>query len=465
MAERSKSKNMGKRIDNTIEKEIELEITGLTHQGAGVGRAGDLVLFVSGALPGDRVRARITEKRKRFALAEREEILRPSADRIAPACRHAAQCGGCQFQELDYAAQLRWKQQQVEDALRRIGKIDSAVVSPVIGMEHPYEYRNKAQFPVGFAGGVAQIGFYRAGSHTIVDLEECSLQHPLIVKLMRTLKNLINRASEEWRDLQHAVVRVSFTEENLMLALVTRSSSLPDSALWREELLREVPELVSIVQNINRKESSVVWGEETNLIWGEQYLFEQIGTLRYAISPGSFFQVNTLQTRRLYDLILDTISPRGGERVVDLYSGAGTIALYIASQVREVVGVESFAAAVEDASYNAELNGISNAHFLKGLSEEWLPRLVRKQKVDWLILDPPREGCAPSLIETAIAAEVPHLLYVSCNPATLARDLGVLVRGGYRLDSLQPIDLFPWTHHVESVALLSQAPLSKTERK
>lgn len=440
-----------------------VEITGLTHEGQGVGRIEERVVFVPQSIPGDVVKVRFVHVKKRLAHAELLEILTPSVDRKRPSCPHADLCGGCQLQHMHYEAQLRWKRQQVKDAMERIGKLDVPVL-PVLGMENPYHYRNKGQFPLAKQDGRLALGLFQRGSHDIVDLRLCEIVHPLIMKVALTVKRLaINLGIEPYDEinhtgvLRHAVIRASFAEEKLSLTLVTRTKEIPARKELLTQLTREVPELVSIAHNINSRITNVIMGKETKVIWGDPYLMDSIGHLSYAISPGSFFQVNPVQTKVLYDLVREKMPLSGTETVLDLYCGAGTIGLYLASQAKKVIGVETFAAAVEDARYNAKLNGISNASFYVGKAEDELPKLIKKYKgIDGAVLDPPRKGCEISVLDALAQAGVPNIVYVSCNPATLARDLGYLTELGYVAGEVQPVDMFPWTRHVECVVLMSR---------
>ena len=445
-----------------VGQEFTAEITGLTHEGAGVGRVDDRVIFVPEALPGDLIRLKLVHIKERLAYGELVEILQASPDRVKPWCTHAANCGGCQLQHLNYDAQLRWKQQQVQDALERIGKL-SAEVLPTLGMEDPLQYRNKAQFPLGLANGEVVMGFFKKGTHEIVDLGECQIQHPLLTKLALALKDAVRKLGIEPYDeeqhlgvLRHGVIRVSFAQEKLMLILVTRTSDLPKQDELIAELSKMVPELVSVAHNVNPSVTNVILGRETKVIWGEPNLIDSIGQVNYAISPGSFFQVNPVQTKALYVLVRERLDLTGDETVLDLYCGAGTIGLYVASEAKRIIGVETFAPAIADAKYNAQLNGIINAKFLVGKAEKELPKLAKEQTIDRVILDPPRKGCERSLLEILVSSQVPKIVYVSCNPSTFARDLSYLSQHGYDVGSVQPVDMFPWTRHVESVVLMSR---------
>jgi len=446
-----------------VGEEHIIEITGLTHEALGVGRVDGRVVFVPETIPGDQIKTRLVHLKERLGYGELVDILSPSVDRRSPSCPHAKNCGGCQLQHMDYQGQLSWKREQVVDAMRRIGKLDVEVL-PVLGMDEPYHYRNKAQLPLGTRQSELVMGFFQKGSHDIVDLQTCEIQHPLITKLALALKRIVPDLGIEPYDevnhtgvLRHAVIRASFSEETLMLVLVTRTRNLPAQEQLITGLAQEVPELISIAHNVNPRVTNVILGSETKIIWGEPYLMDSIGHLRCAISPGSFFQVNPSQTKVLYDLVRVGMELKGTETILDLYCGAGTIGLYLASEAREVIGVETFVGAVEDARHNAKLNGISGAQFHVGKAEELLPSLVQRHKrIDGVIVDPPRKGCDRSLLETLVTTRVPRICYVSCNPSTLARDLSYLADQGYKVGAIQPVDMFPWTRHVECVVLMSR---------
>lgn len=444
-----------------IDEEFVVEITGLSHEGAGVGRIDGRVVFVPDSLPGELIKIRLAEIRKRYALGELLEVMKSSPERVEPGCPHARLCGGCQLQHLSYQGQLKWKRQMVQDAIERIGGLDLQV-RPVIGMDHPYEYRNNTQLALGTAAGQLTLGFYQKESHDIVNLATCQIQHPLATKLALALREIASGLGIASYDrvkntgvLKHAMIRVSFTRNELMLVLITRTPDLPRREQLISSLVREVPELVSIAHNVNPRPGKVLLGKKTKTIWGKPHLVETIGGLDYAISPASFFQVNPRQTELLYDLIKDKMPLTGTETILDLYCGAGTIGLYLAKQARQVIGVEIVEAAVDDARRNAELNGIGNAEFVQGKAEQKLPQIVKKQHIDGVILDPPRKGCESELLEMLSTIAVPNIMYVSCNPATLARDLAVLKESGYFVGEVQPIDMFPWTNHVEVAILMT----------
>lgn len=460
---------------NTNE-EIELTVTGLASDGDGVGRYRNFTVFVPLAAPGDRLRARITEVKPRYAKAEPLAVLSSGPDRVAPRCPVTETCGGCAWQQVDYRAQLAWKRRQVADALQRVGRLGHVEVPPAIGMGTPWHYRNKAAVPFGRgAGGGIAVGFYSRGSHDIVDLPgECALQHPLINRVIAVVRE--ETAARGWQPydessgtglLRHVVVRVGVRTGEALVVPVINAPALPDEDGLAAALTARVPELVGVVKNINTARTNVIFGPETRSIAGRDYVEEVLGGLRFRVSAPSFFQVNTLQAERLFSLAVEFAGLTGEELVVDAYCGTGAMALLAAGRARRVWGVEVVAEAVEDAKKNARLNGIDNACFLAARVEDVLPGLRDGGRgPDVVFLDPPRKGCDPATLAACKAMGPRRIVYVSCNPATLARDLAVLTglerrgegegRAVYRVDVVQPVDMFPHTAHVECVAKLTR---------
>ena len=440
-----------------VHKRYRIEIHDLTHDGEGAGRHEGFTVFVPDAIPGDVVLARVTSVKKSYARAVVEEILVKSPQRMIPICPTAEWCGGCQLAQMAYKQQLVWKERYVREALARLGKVQAQVL-PIIGMELPEGYRNKAEFAVGMVDGQSVVGFYQKGSHRIVDIDYCRIQYSLTNKALQSVKRaLVELGGAPSSGLRHVVIKVSFSNHTVMVIFVTRGRELPYTEQLLSRLREDVPELVSVYQNVNPHNTVVVFGDESRLLWGKPYIVEQIGALKYAISPRSFFQVNPIQAKMLYDLVKEAAALTGRETIWDLYCGTGSIGLYLADGAHAVVGVESVADAVIDARLNAKLNGITNARFITGKAEEVAPQLVREGlQPDVVIVDPPRKGCEAGLLETINAVAVPRLVYVSCNPATLARDLGVLADYGYQVEYVQPVDMFPDTAHVECVTLMSR---------
>lgn len=441
---------------------IEVEIHDIGHKGEGVGRFEGLVAFVPGAAPGDRVRARVTEVRKGYVRAELVQILVPSADRVAPPCPVAGTCGGCQLQHIRYERQLELKRQAVAASLARIGKLQGVTVHPTLGMDHPWAYRNKGQFPVGQSGGQVVIGFFAPGTHRIVDIEQCAIQHPLANRVLAAVRALAAELGVPVYDershtgvLRHVLTRVARGTGEAMVVLVTRTPEFPQGRRMAERLMEEVPGVVSVVQNINPERTNVVLGPRSVVLAGRDHITDYIGDLAFTISPVSFFQVNPAQTEVLYATALAYAALTGTETVIDLYCGIGTISLFLARAAARVIGIEWVEEAVRDAWRNAERNGVSNVRFIAGDAAVEMPRLAAEGvTADVIVLDPPRKGCDPPVLEALAAMRPERVVYVSCNPASLARDLARLSELGYRTVEVQPVDMFPHTAHVECCARL-----------
>ncbi|AEI45761.1 Uncharacterized RNA methyltransferase [Paenibacillus mucilaginosus KNP414] len=429
-------------------------------------------LFVPGALPGEKVRVKVVKVKKQYGYAKLLEVLEASPDRIDAPCPIYKQCGGCQLQHLSYEAQMRWKRQLVIDNLTRIGKLqvvgereEGIIVHPTLGMSDPWRYRNKAQVPIGLAeteeGGLVG-GFYAQGSHRIIDMEACLIQHENNDAVVGAVKKIarelgIRPYSEETGRglLRHVIARYGFNTGEIMVVLVTNGRDLPHADELTGLIRRDVPGVTSIVQNINTRETNVIFGDETRTLWGSDVIYDTIGDIRFAISARSFYQVNPVQTEVLYGKALEYAALTGRETVIDAYCGIGTISLFLAQKADRVYGVEIVPEAIEDARANARLNGIRNASFEAGPAEVVIPAWRGKGIApDVIVVDPPRKGCDPALLETILAMRPERVVYVSCNPSTLARDLRVLEDGGFRTVQVQPVDMFPHTVHVESVAVL-----------
>ncbi|MGY4764628.1 23S rRNA (uracil(1939)-C(5))-methyltransferase RlmD [Paenibacillus caseinilyticus] len=448
------------------------DIVGIGHEGEGVGRVNGYTLFVPGALPGEKVRVKVVKVKKQYGYAKLLEVLEASPDRIDAPCPIYKQCGGCQLQHLSYEAQMRWKRQLVIDNLTRIGKLqvvgereEGIIVHPTLGMSDPWRYRNKAQVPIGLAeteeGGLVG-GFYAQGSHRIIDMEACLIQHENNDAVVGAVKKIarelgIRPYSEETGRglLRHVIARYGFNTGEIMVVLVTNGRDLPHADELTGLIRRDVPGVTSIVQNINTRETNVIFGDETRTLWGSDVIYDTIGDIRFAISARSFYQVNPVQTEVLYGKALEYAALTGRETVIDAYCGIGTISLFLAQKADQVYGVEIVPEAIEDARANARLNGIRNASFEAGPAEVVIPAWRAKGIApDVIVVDPPRKGCDPALLETILAMRPERVVYVSCNPSTLARDLRVLEDGGFRTVQVQPVDMFPHTVHVESVAVL-----------
>ena len=446
---------------------IKLELNDLAHGGDCVGRLQDgLAVFVSGGIPGEVVTARITTVKKNYLRANIIQIDEPVSDRVKPRCPVYNNCGGCQLQHMSYETQLQEKQEIVVDALQRIGKLEDVSVLPVIEADYPWFYRNNARFPLGVDDeGQIFAGFFARGSHRLVQVDKCYIQHQLINRIKRKTERVINELLEEFEIsvydeqehrglLRHLVVRNGVCTNQSLLMPVTREKPFPGGQIIAERLLDMVPELIGVVQNINRERTNVVTGEEAKILAGEKKINEYINQVKYEISPLSFFQVNTLQAHKLFSTIEDLADLQGDEILLDAYCGPGTISVYLAGKVARVYGIEINCAAVEDARRNAEINGYDNCHFMEGRVEEKISELVtRGREPDLVVVDPPRKGLNENFIRQLLQNEPEKIVYVSCNPATLARDINLL-RDSYAVERIQPVDMFPQTYHIETVALL-----------
>ena len=448
-----------------IGESIELSITGLTNNGEGVGKYQGFTVFVPGALPGDRVLAEVISMKKTYGRALIKSVVDPSPERIAPTCPVFGECGACQLQHLGYQASLSYKRQWVVDALERIGKLSGVTVHPTLPMENPWRYRNKAQFPVALDGERLIAGCFRQRSHQVIDLDDCLIQHSISNRLLQTVKQLTVEFGLPPYDeitgeglLRHVLIRVGFRSGEALAVLVTTAAPFPARQEMAQELMQQVPELVGVVQNINPRRTNVILGEKMVLLAGRDYLIDELGGLKFRISAGSFFQVNPLQTEVLYQTALDYAALTGQETVIDAYCGIGSISLFLAQAAKEVIGVEVVAAAVRDAQASAELNGIRNARFITGEAEQVIPFLYQTTgtRADVIVVDPPRSGCDEELLTTIARMQPQRVVYVSCNPSTLARDLAYLSQQGFQVQEVQPVDMFPQTVHVECVTLMSR---------
>ncbi|WP_405155197.1 23S rRNA (uracil(1939)-C(5))-methyltransferase RlmD [Paenibacillus sp. FSL K6-0108] len=455
-------------------EETVIDIIGMNHDGEGVGRANGYTLFVQGALPGETVRVRVMKTKKQYGYAKLLEIVKASPDRVSAPCPIYDQCGGCQIQHMSYAGQLAWKRQLVVDNLQRIGKLNVLVedaegaeqqgirVLPTMGMDEPWRYRNKAQVPIGAVEGGLVGGFYAKGSHRIIDMDTCLIQHEHNDEVVAKVKELgshlgISAYNEETGRglLRHVVVKKAFRTGEMMLVLVTNGRDIPYKDEWIGSIREAIPHVASICQNVNKKQTNVIFGDETRVLWGRDVIYDYIGDVQFAISPRSFYQVNPVQTEVLYGKTVEYAGLSGKETVIDAYCGIGTISLFLAQHADQVYGVEIVPEAIEDARSNAMLNEMKNVKFEVGASEDVIPRWKEQGiEADVIVVDPPRKGCDPRLLDTILEMKPERVVYVSCNPSTLARDLRVLEDGGYRTVEVTPVDMFPHTVHVESVAML-----------
>ncbi len=441
--------------------ELDIECIGV--KGEGVGRIEGFAVFIADALPGDRVEAEMTQVKKSYAKGRLKRIIKRSSQRIQPICPVAFQCGGCQIQHLNYDWQLRHKRQRVIDDLTRIGGLKGITVHPVIGMEWPWRYRNKAQIPIGKGSDGIITGFYEKQSHKIIDTDDCIIQHGIVGQVMKIIKehaveHNIQPYDEKTGDgiIRHILTRVGFYSGEVMVVIVAAHRYLPKERELIRKLRDTINGIMSIILNINDGRTNVILGRECITLWGRDYITEIMGDLKFRISPLTFFQVNPAQTLVLYNKVLEYAGLKSYETVIDAYCGAGSISLFLARKARKVYGIEIVDAAIKDAGINAEINGIGNTEFILGLAEEVMPRLYGEGlRPDVVVLDPPRKGCEENLLDAMVSMGPKRVVYVSCNPSTLARDLKYLENRNYRILEAQPIDLFPHTTHVETVVSLS----------
>lgn len=445
-------------------KNYTMDITGMTHEGQGVGRIEGFTVFVDDALEGERADVRIIKRNKNYAVGKLLRIWRDSPCRIEPFCGAYRRCGGCSLQHMDYGAQLEYKTGLVRESLKRIGGLDGVQVHPAIGMRNPMNYRNKAQYPVALVDGSPVAGFYARRSHDVVDIEECGIQDAAGDRIRKIVLRFIREKGIPVYDeatgaglLRHVMTRTGFGTGEVMVVLVVNGDGIPHGKELTELLVSEVPGLKSIFININRANTNVILGGRNIKVYGSDTIFDYIGDFKFHISPLSFFQVNPVQTGVLYAKALEYAELKGTETVFDLYCGIGTISLFLSQKAGKVYGVEVVEDAVRDAVRNAELNGVTNAEFITGEAERVIPELyARGERADVVVVDPPRKGCDETLLRTLADMTPERIVYVSCNPATLARDLKFLGGHGYRTVEAQPVDMFPWTGHTEAVILLQR---------
>jgi 23S rRNA (uracil1939-C5)-methyltransferase len=441
---------------------IDVVFEDLTHDGAGVAKIDGYPLFVPNGLPGEKAKVKVIKANKGYGFGRLMELVEKSPYRVEISSSDTHKYGGCQLEHISYEGQLKYKENQVRQVLTRIGKLDDVKVHPILGMDNPWHYRNKAQVPVGEKDGKLIAGFFKPRSHEIVDTDESLIQLPEINEAVHAVKNICNELkisayNEESHSgvLRHIMARFGKQTDELMVVIVTKTSEIPQKDRLVEEITARLPKVKSIVHNINSKRTNVILGEKTKVIWGSEVIHDYIGKVKFAISALSFYQVNPDQTKVLYNKALEYAELSGEETVIDAYCGIGTISLFLAQKAKKVFGVEVVPEAIEDAKRNAELNGITNAEFAAGEAEVVIPKWYKEGNVaDVLVVDPPRKGCDEALLQTIIEMKPKKVVYVSCNPATLARDLRILEDGGYKTVEVQPVDMFPQTTHVECVSLL-----------
>ena len=444
---------------------VTLEIEDCGIDGEGIGKADGFTVFVKDAVIGDTVTAKIIKAKKNYGYGRLMEVLKPSPYRVEPKCEFARQCGGCQLQALSYDQQLVFKTNKVKGHLERIGGFTDIPMEPIIGMDELFHYRNKAQFPVGRnKEGKIVTGFYAGRTHNIIENRDCALGVAENKEVLdRVIAHMEKYGIEPYNEatgkglVRHVLIRYGYFTKEVMVCLILNGNKIPKEEQLVKSLC-EIPGMTSITINVNKKRSNVILGEEICLLWGQEYITDRIGDISYQISPLSFYQVNPMQTQKLYAKALEYADLHGQETVWDLYCGIGTISLFLAQKAKFVRGVEIVPAAIENAKENAKLNGLENTEFFVGKAEEVLPREYKKNGVyaDVIVVDPPRKGCDETLLETMVEMNPERIVYVSCDSATLARDLKYLCERGYELRKVCPVDQFGMTVHVETVVLLSK---------
>lgn len=440
-----------------------VSITGMGTKGEGIGKIDNFTIFIPGAILGEEVEVNIIKVNKNYAVGKLLNIIIASEERVKPICDIYTRCGGCQLQHMSYKEQLNFKRQKVKDALLRLGGID-VEVKPVLGIKNPYRYRNKVQLPIGKENEKVSIGFYAPRSHNIIDLKTCLIQDEKADDIIKILREWIKEFNvpiynekEHKGNLRHIMVRTAFKTGEVMVVLVTKDKNLPHKEELINKLIENLQGVVSIIQNINSQKTNVVLGKESIVLWGKDKIIDYIGNFKFAITPLSFFQVNPIQTEVLYNKALEYADLKGNEVVFDAYCGTGTISLFLSQRAKKVYGVEIVAEAIESAKLNAKENNVDNVDFIVGESEQVIPELIEKGiKADVVVVDPPRKGCEKSLLEAMANMSPEKIVYVSCDPATLARDLCVLEKLGYKTIRVQPVDMFSNTYHVENVVLLEK---------
>ncbi|WP_160041372.1 MULTISPECIES: 23S rRNA (uracil(1939)-C(5))-methyltransferase RlmD [Paenibacillus] len=430
--------------------------------GEGVGYYRKKAVFVHGALPDEVVKAMVTRTEPGYLTGEIIEIEKKSPQRIEPPCPIYYKCGGCQIQHMNYDAQLQAKEEIIRESFQRYTKLETLLIRPILGMDNPWGYRNKAQLQVGREGKDVIAGLYAMGTHRLIDISGCPIQHPVVNRVIEQVKEIMEELdipeySERTRQgsVRTIVARVGQTGGKVQLTFITATDRLPDSRRLVEKIRERMPMVITIAQNIHKGKSPLVFGNKTVTLWGEEQLEESLGDVRFALSPRAFFQLNPEQTVKLYNAVQEAAGLTGSELVVDAYCGTGTIGLWLAPHAHEVRGIELIPEAVLDARDNAKSSGVDNARFYEGRAEQLLPEWVQRGvRPDVVVVDPPRTGCERPLLDAIVQSKPKRMVYVSCNPATLAKDCQVLLSGGYKIEWVQPVDMFPQTSHVECCTLL-----------
>lgn len=445
---------------------FQMRIEDMSESGEGIGKVEGYTLFVKDTVIGDVIEGKVIKAKKTYGYGKLTKVITPSPDRVEPKCPVAGPCGGCQMQCLSYEAQLAFKTRKVKGHLERIGHFADVKVEPILGMDRePFRYRNKAQFPFGHSkDGRIVTGFYAGRTHSIIEQEDCLLGSEKNAEILRIVKQFMEEFGvvpydeENHKGLvRHVLIREARATGEIMVCVVINGKKLPKANILTERLLT-VSGMASVSYNVNMEKTNVILGRDVVNLYGPGYITDRIGEISYQISPLSFFQVNPEQTEKLYGTALSYAGLTGEETVWDLYCGTGTISLFLAQQAKQVYGVEIIPAAIENAKANAALNGMDNVEFFVGKAEEVLPEQYRLKGIyaDVIVVDPPRKGCDETLLHTMVEMAPKRIVYVSCDSATLARDLRILCDNGYEIQKVQPVDMFPNTVSVESVVCLSR---------
>ncbi len=450
-------------------QEYQITIEDITSNGEGVGRINGYALFVKDTIAGDQVIVKITKVGKSYGYGRLVEIIQASSDRVEPPCPVSQACGGCSIMAMSYEAQLLYKQKVIQNNLSRIGGLSDISVPPVIGMEEPFRYRNKAQFPVGEKNGEIITGFYAGRTHSIIPCEDCLIGSKINAPILEIIKNhmrqyKVSSYNEVTNNglVRHILIRSGYSTGEIMVCLVLNGKNISHKEKLIENLLSCTFEngehIESIMINKNQENTNVILGRESYILYGRDYIEDYIGDIKYQISPVSFYQVNPTQTKKLYEIALEYADLTGNEVVWDLYCGIGTISLFLAQKAKKVYGVEIVPQAIENAKKNAQINKIDNVEFYVGKAEEVLPKKYKEDGVyaDIIVVDPPRKGCDESLLSTMVEMQPNRIVYVSCDSATLARDVKYLIANGYGVDKVQGVDQFCHTTHVETVILMTR---------
>lgn len=445
------------------DKMYVVDIVDIGQGGVGIGKFEGFTVFVDGGLVKDKIKVKITKSKKNYAVGDIVEIIEPSPYRVERKCsKELKDCGGCQIQELDYQEQLNIKTNEVKQVISRIGKLEDVVVHPALGMEEPFRYRNKAQFPIQKVDGSPVIGFYKKKSHDIIPTDQCIIQHDVNDKIIKIIKTYIRAYKVSVYDekthtgvLRHLVTKVGFASKEVMVVLVANGRKLPYLNELASVLKENIPGFKTLVVNVNREKTNVILGNENRVIYGNGKINDNIGDLVFEISPLSFFQVNPVQTEVLYNKALEYAALGENDTVFDIYCGIGTISLFLAQRAKKVYGIEIVEEAIKDAKRNAEINNLDNVEFYVGKAEDVVPKMYKQGKrANVVVVDPPRKGCDEKVLDTIVSMQPDRVVYVSCNPSTLARDLAYLNEKGYKSLEVQPVDMFPHSVHIENVALI-----------